>query len=226
MESTEGVGSSFRVELPFAGHPILGSAFLVGHLVGSSVVRLETGAGTVGVALEGAEGEFSFGRMAQPVPTWRPYDRVPELLAALGVTGSMTPIDAYDNGVHHVFVHLSTREQVAALRPDLGALGALPAVGVNCFAGSGREWKTRMFGPALGVAEDPATGSAAGPLAVHLARHGHIAFGDEIEIEQGLEVQRPSRLVAQAFGSGDTIERVVVGGTAVVVARGFMKRLS
>ena len=51
---------------------------------------------------------------------------------------------------------------------------------VSCFAGSGTSWKTRMFAPGDGVAEDPATGSAAGPLAVHLARHGKIGFGEEV----------------------------------------------
>ncbi len=68
--------------------------------------------------------------------------------------------------------------------------------------------------------EDPATGSAAGPLALHLARHGRIAFGDEIEISQGAEIGRPSTLYAQADGTADAVERVEVGGSAVVVARG------
>jgi trans-2,3-dihydro-3-hydroxyanthranilate isomerase len=77
-----------------------------------------------------------------------------------------------------------------------------------------------MFAPGGGVAEDPATGSAAGPLAVHLARHGRIGFGDEIEITQGVEIGRPSTLFARAEGSEDRIERVEVGGSAVVVARG------
>jgi trans-2,3-dihydro-3-hydroxyanthranilate isomerase len=77
-----------------------------------------------------------------------------------------------------------------------------------------------MFGPADGVPEDPATGSAAGPLAIHLARHGRTAFGDEIEISQGAEIGRPSKLYARAEGSPDRIERVEVGGSAVIVARG------
>ena len=77
-----------------------------------------------------------------------------------------------------------------------------------------------MFAPADGVAEDPATGSAAGPLAVHLARHGRIAFGDEIEISQGTEVGRPSTLYARAEGTPDRIEKVECGGSAVIVARG------
>ena len=77
-----------------------------------------------------------------------------------------------------------------------------------------------MFAPAGGVAEDPATGSAAGPLALHLARHGRIAFGDEIEITQGVEIERPSKLYARVDGSSERVERVEVGGSAVVVARG------
>ena len=80
-----------------------------------------------------------------------------------------------------------------------------------------------MFAPSSGVAEDPATGSAAGPLAIHLARHGRIAFGDEIEISQGVELDRPSKLYARVEGSAEQIELVEVGGSAVVVARGEFK---
>ena len=77
-----------------------------------------------------------------------------------------------------------------------------------------------MFAPALGVPEDPATGSAAGPLAVHLLRHGRIEPGEEIEIHQGIEIGRPSVLYARVYGSAQEIERVVVGGSAVEVAHG------
>jgi trans-2,3-dihydro-3-hydroxyanthranilate isomerase len=77
-----------------------------------------------------------------------------------------------------------------------------------------------MFAPGLGVPEDPATGSAAGPLAVHLARHGWTDFGADIEIRQGAEISRPSVLYARAEGSAERIDRVLVGGSAVIVARG------
>jgi trans-2,3-dihydro-3-hydroxyanthranilate isomerase len=77
-----------------------------------------------------------------------------------------------------------------------------------------------MFAPGFGVPEDPATGSAAGPLAVHLARHGRTAWGEEIEISQGVEIGRPSTLHARADGSDAGVERVEVGGSAVIVARG------
>ncbi len=100
------------------------------------------------------------------------------------------------------------------------ALKRFDVVGISCFAGAGSNWKTRMFAPAQGVNEDPATGSAAGPIACHLARHGLIAFGDEIELTQGVEIGRPSKLFATAEGSAESIERVEVGGSAVIVARG------
>jgi trans-2,3-dihydro-3-hydroxyanthranilate isomerase len=77
-----------------------------------------------------------------------------------------------------------------------------------------------MFAPALGVAEDPATGSAAGPLAVHLARHGRIAFGEEILIRQGAEIGRASLLHARAEGSAERVDSVEVGGTALIVGAG------
>ena len=208
-------------ELPFAGHPVLGSAFLAGELLGTSAVRLETGAGVVPVELERKGEQIVSGRMEQPIPDWAPYEHPERLLAALGVPGSGLPVEAYPNGPRHVFVALDSEAAVAALRPDLGALAGLgDDIGVNCFAGGGPRWKTRMFAPGLGVPEDPATGSAAGPLAIHLARHGRTAFGQEIEIRQGAEIGRPSVLYARVDGSPQRIERVLVGGSAVIVARG------
>jgi trans-2,3-dihydro-3-hydroxyanthranilate isomerase len=102
----------------------------------------------------------------------------------------------------------------------MGALQRLGEFGVGCFAGEGERFKSRNFAPGLGVPEDPATGSAAGPLALHLARHGRIAFGQRIEIRQGEEIGRPSVLYACVEGSTERVQRVLVGGYAVVVARG------
>jgi trans-2,3-dihydro-3-hydroxyanthranilate isomerase len=141
-------------------------------------------------------------------------------LAALGIERSELPIRAYRQGPLHVYVALPSEAAVAALDPDLAALRSLTGVGINCFAGQGANFKTRMFAPGLGVSEDPATGSAAGPLAVHLARHGRIEYGQRIEIRQGAEIGRPSILHATVDGSDQRIERVVVGGSAVVVAQG------
>jgi trans-2,3-dihydro-3-hydroxyanthranilate isomerase len=207
-------------ELPFAGHPLLGTAFILGKRLGVNTVHLQTGAGIVPIALSRRDGKIAFGEMQQPLPSWAPFDRCDALLAALGLGRSGLPIEVYDNGPRHVFVELDGIASVIALRPDIGALGQLGALGISCFAVADDHVKTRMFGPGMGVAEDPATGSAAGPLAVHLARHGITAFGEQIEIRQGAEIGRPSILYATAEGSADRLERVRVGGAAVVVARG------
>jgi len=207
-------------ELPFAGHPTLGSAFVLGAPLQRVVVRLETAAGIVPVELEREGARIVFGWMDQPLPRWEPVANADEILAAVGATRSLLPVERYDLGPGHVFLELASPEEVAALRPDLRALAAATTDGVNCFARDGDRWKTRMFGPADGVPEDPATGSAAGPLAVHLARHGRTAFGERIEISQGVELGRPSTLYAVADGSAERLEHVRVGGSAVTVARG------
>jgi trans-2,3-dihydro-3-hydroxyanthranilate isomerase len=209
-----------EAELPFAGHPVLGCAIVVARALASEEVTLETEAGPVSIAVHSEDGQAAFGRMAQPIPTWAPYEQSAELLNALGVERSGLPVEVYCNGPRHVYVELESERAVAELDPDMRALAALGDAGVNCFAGSGTRWKTRMFAPALGIREDPATGSAAGPLAVHLSRHGRIAFGEEIEIRQGAEIARPSLLHARAEGSPAGVERVEVGGSAVIVARG------
>jgi trans-2,3-dihydro-3-hydroxyanthranilate isomerase len=206
-------------ELPFAGHPVLGSAFVLGGPLQLGEIRLETGSGVVPVVLEREGARIVFGTMSQPVPEWRPFERAEELQELLGVR-SQLPVEVYDLGPQHVYLALASEDEVAGLAPDFGALERLLDAGVNCFAGSGTSWKTRMFAPVHGVPEDPATGSAAGPLAIHLARHGWIEFGQQIEISQGAELGRPSKLYAAAWGTPEQIERVEVGGSAVIVARG------
>jgi trans-2,3-dihydro-3-hydroxyanthranilate isomerase len=219
-------------ELPFAGHPTLGTAFVLCGQRGLDAIELETGAGVIRVEFAGRNGLDSPqppdlppgpglpGRMRQPVPTWEQYERAAELLAALGVASSRLPVEAYRNGPRHVYVALDSEEAVSRLSPDITALGALPGIGVGCFAGLGPRWKFRYFAPALGVAEDPATGSAAGPLGVHLARHDEIAFGEQIEVRQGEEIGRPSVLLVRVEAAGGQVTAVHVGGSAVIVARG------
>lgn len=208
-------------ELPFAGHPTLGTAFVVAGPLQKIVLRIETAAGIVPVTLDREGARIVFGWMEQPLPTVEAIEDPSALLDALGVNGSALPVERYNNGVSHLLVTLETDAEVAALKPDLRALAEAAGVaGVSCFAASGTRVKTRVFAPELGVGEDPATGSAAGPLAVHLARHGRIAWGEEIEIAQGAEIGRPSTLHARAEGGPEGITRVAVGGSARVVARG------
>lgn len=176
-------------------------------------IRIETGMGVVPVLLERDGARISFGRMEQPYPAVAPLREADALLEALGVE-SQLPVEVYDNGHPHAYVCLASQDAVAALEPSFPALRRFH-FGINCFAGAGERWKTRMFAPFDGVPEDPATGSAAGPLALHLVRHGLLEPGREIVLAQGAEIGRPSTLYARADA-----DRVEVGGSAVVVARG------
>lgn len=207
-----------RAEMPFAGHPVLGTAVVVAMALAVDRVTLGTRMGLVPVRLT-RDGAGISGWMRQPLPSWGPFGAEPELLGALGVKSSLLPVEAYCNGPTHVFVRLADQAAVEALRPDLAALADL-GIAASCFAGRGHRYKTRMFFPSAGIPEDPATGSAAGPLAVHLARHGEISYGEQIEVHQGAEIGRPSVLYATAAGDRDRLESVEVGGRAVIVAEG------
>jgi trans-2,3-dihydro-3-hydroxyanthranilate isomerase len=212
-----------RTELQFAGHPILGAAWVLAGPLQRGVLELETGSGTVPVELERDDsGAISFGRMVQPTPIVEAYADPEALFHALGVSGSRLPVETYDNGTRHTLVVLDSADAVRAVEPDYRALEILD-VAVSCIAASGAGWKTRMFAPALGVPEDPATGSAAGPLACHVCRHGLAEWGEMLEISQGDELGRPSTLFAAAEGTDGAIERVVCGGRAVLVARGEIR---
>lgn len=213
-------------EIPFAGHPVLGTAVALAIARDLDSVDLATPQGLVPLQITDRTASSAFGRMSQPIPTVAAYDDIVPLFAALRITGSQLPVEVYDNGLPHLYVALPDLESLAAISPDFTALatlartGGMAILGVNCFAGSGRTWTTRMFAPADGVPEDAATGSAAGPLACHLARHGLIAFSDEIEISQGTAIGRPSTLYATAYATDGDITRVEVAGGAVVVASG------
>ncbi|MGI9255021.1 MAG: PhzF family phenazine biosynthesis protein [Thermomicrobiales bacterium] len=215
-----------NAELRFAGHPIIGAAVVLGAERGGDEIKLETGAGTVPVTLSRKNGRVIAGRMRQPVPTSSPWRNPESLLLALGTTKSTLPVTIYDNGMVHVYIGFESRDAVRALHPDPYDLATIarergmPTIGIVCFAGTGTEWKSRMFSPAAGVAEDAATGSAAGPLACHLFQHGLIESGVDIEIRQGREIGRPSVLHTTVFGYPDRIERVEVSGGAQIVGRG------
>jgi trans-2,3-dihydro-3-hydroxyanthranilate isomerase len=212
-----------KQELPFAGHPTLGSAFVLGEPLQAEVVRLETGAGLVPVVLEREGPRVTFGWMTQPLPKVGTFTATDKLFDALGVKGSLLPVETYDLGPSHLYVMLESKDQVAALNPDFQALAAVSSQGVSTFAGADGRYKTRVFAPSHGINEDAATGSAAGPLAVHLLRHGKTKSGDTITISQGAEILRPSTLYARANGTASEIESVEVGGCAMIIGRGELK---
>lgn len=210
-------------ELPFAGHPIIGAAAVIGRTITVDVLTLETGKGLIPLALGREGAEVRSARMLQPTPTAEPFARSDELLAALGVEKVALPVTLYDNGPQHVMVALDDVEKVRTLRPDLGRLGAVHDGSTSVFARSGSGFETRVFVPEMGVPEDPATGSAAGPMAVHCVRHGWAKSGDELVISQGEAIQRPSRLLATVTGPGEAPEKVEVEGDVVLVGRGELK---
>lgn len=208
------------MELGFAGHPVLGAAFVLRDASPSDEIRLETASGVVTVRSIPDSRGSTFMWMTQPVPHVRPFEREAELLAALGVSRAGLPVEVYDLGVRHVLVALESADAVAALRPDVGTIARLGDFGVCCFASLRHRVDARVFAPALGIIEDPATGTAAGLVALHLVRHGRLAWGERIAIHQGESVGRPSTLSACAHGSDTGVERIEVGGRAVIVARG------
>ena len=209
------------LELPFAGHPVLGTAVAVGvdrGLGDGAVITLECGVGPVPVELD-ATGRG--GWMRQPLPTVAPWADVDGVLAALGIdSGALAaPVEVYDNGPTHLVVAVSEAAVVSAAVPDMGRLAAAAGTtGTSLCAVTGRDTVvTRMFVPGAGIPEDPATGSAAGPVGVHLLRHGLVEQGQRLTVSQGAAINRPSTLLVRVEGLPDAIAAVGVGGQAVIV---------
>jgi trans-2,3-dihydro-3-hydroxyanthranilate isomerase len=204
------------VELPFAGHPTLGTAFVLGGPMESVELRLELPVGVVKVKLEREGARLSFGWLTLPPALPIELDNGSRILEALDVRSADAQLFAYQSGPEHVFVELPNEEAVSALTPNLSALARATTAGVFAFSFDGKRCRARCFVPGKGVAEDPATGSAVGPLCAHLSSRERLAAGDILRVDQGVEMGRPSTLYARVLEDG-TVE---VGGAARVVARG------
>jgi trans-2,3-dihydro-3-hydroxyanthranilate isomerase len=203
-------------ELPFAGHPTLGTAAV---LCEAGRVVLELGVGPVPVEVErtpyGARCELS-------APPARKLDAPPaeSLAAALGLTARdldpSLPAEVWSCGNAFAFVPLRSRELVARARCPREELPGL--VGVMPFAlPAALEAHARVFCPGAGVPEDPATGSANAPFAAYLHAHGRLAEGAKLVTRQGVEMLRPSRLEARMLAG-----RPHVAGGVVFVAEGVI----
>ncbi len=211
-----------HTELPFAGHPVLGTARVLTRRRGSDAVTLQTGRGPVPVTFD-ATGR---GTMTQPVPVASPWPcPEEELWRALGLRphdrhpAGIAP-QVYDNGPRHVIVVAASPSAVDGLQPDLGALAALsPGAGVGVVAALAEPttFLVRYFFPGGGISEDPATGSLAGPLAVHLVAQGLAIAGTALTVRQGEQMGRPSVLYPTAHSDG----RVTVAGDVVFVGEAF-----
>jgi trans-2,3-dihydro-3-hydroxyanthranilate isomerase len=211
------------MELPFAGHPTLGTAFvLVSEGRVASPVTQEVAAGEFRVEVDPA-GRSA--RMRQRPPQFGPPLEDPsDVAVAAGLRREELHTElrpaVVSTGLPHLIVPAADIRAVARARPDEAALGEVlrraGADGFYLFAlvAEGRA-KARMFAPDVGVSEDPATGSAAGPLGAYLAREGRLASG-RLTISQGEEVGRPSTLLVDVAPDGDTWQVWVSGGVQLV----------
>jgi len=134
-------------EMQFAGHPVLGTAWVLAQPLQRGVVELETGSGLVPVEIDRDEsGSLVFGRMQQPLPTVEPFADEARLLSVLDLERSELPVELYDNGATHIVVTLSSERAVAALAPTPSEIASFGVTGVNCRCRASRRlqrWRRR-----------------------------------------------------------------------------------
>ena len=216
-------------EVPFAGHPTLGTAVVIRNeiLTGSEPsITLNLKAGKILVTF----GEFPW--MRQLPPTFgNEYDPT-RMAAALSLEASdldeRYPVQEVSMGLPAIIVPLKSLAALKRCRVDRRLYREVAGAAKNLYvfcpephaANSGGELSARMFADGRGVSEDPATGSAAGCLAAYLLRHRYLGDGPvDTKVEQGYEIQRPSFLYLRAGSDSDGIN-VFVGGKVRMVARG------
>jgi trans-2,3-dihydro-3-hydroxyanthranilate isomerase len=222
-------------EVPFAGHPTLGTAFVIQQaIIGQAVeeVILHLKVGPIPVAFSYRQGAPETLMMTQNQPVFGPVVEFQAMAESLGL-GEMDldenfPVQQVSTGLPFVIVPLKTREALRRIRVhterSLELLENLDAKAVLAFCPQTRQEQNdlsvRVFAHYYGVPEDPATGSANGCLAGYLVKHRY--FGDnwiDIRVEQGGEIGRPSLLLLKAQEDGEEIE-VRVGGRVILVAQG------
>lgn len=224
-------------ELPFAGHPVVGTAFVLARERGTRALRLELAIGTLAVQTDPGDGLLGGAEMEQPLPTFAPPpDADPAVLAdLLGLApaelASETPPEIGSAGNPFLYVRLRSLDAVRRARGRAEALGRYfaghhhPAVYLFSTetASPNAAAHARMFSLVLGgdVREDPATGSAAGPAGAYLLRHG-LARPGRLLLEQGYEMLRPSQIEVGLSAEGGALTRVTVGGGVVLVAEGTL----
>ena len=223
-------------ELPMAGHPVVGSTFALARVGRIAEGRADwvfgLNIGPIPVSLEWSVARLDFAWMTQGTPEFGPpIDDLGKVAAALGlaeedIRATGLPVQQVSCGVPFVFVPLATRAAVDRAVPDTRLLDFEAYVFTTDRAGAADSATTysRMFAPMFGVAEDPATGGASGPLGSYLVRHSLVEPGHARSILnlQGVKLGRPSWIHISIESSGGAISRVRVGGTSVFVAEGMM----
>lgn len=229
-------------ELPMAGHPTVGTAFLLSRLglidpsEGAATVRFEEGVGVIRVSVEFTGGEPSKITMEQPLPKFSdsPLDR--EAIASLLSTDQSgldpdLPAEVVSCGVPFLYVPIKDLAAVRSIRLRLDiweeVLKDSEAPQVFAFTREverpGSTVHSRMFAPAMGIAEDPATGAASGPLGCYLVKHGLARSGQPIISEQGMEMGRPSFIRIEVYRDAEEFSAVRVGGECVYMGEGLLK---
>jgi trans-2,3-dihydro-3-hydroxyanthranilate isomerase len=234
-------------ELPMAGHPTIGTTFALaaaGRLhAGADKAVLGLGIGPTAVHLEWGPEGLCFAWMTQPLPTLGPTvtDTV-AVAAALGVqpsdlAGGHLPVQVASSGVPFLYVPLNSRAAVDAACLERTALCALlRAVNLEelpVFVFSlepGDDDATvysRMFAPAIGIPEDPATGGASGPLGAYLLQHNAASANTATPLVnlQGVRMGRPGRIYIALSSSGGVLQEVRIGGKALVIGHGTLQPL-
>ena len=234
-------------EIPFAGHPVIGTFFVLGKIgrlrLTEPVTRVlhECTLGVFPVELHVSKGEIERVVMAQPKPqflgTIEPVTDLFQVANALGlnksvITDTKFPVEVVSTGLPVMIVPVRTLTAVRSISPDIAAVndlcGRYGANGIMVFTTVTVEAlstvHTRMFAPPIGIVEDPATGSASGALGAYLVQHGVVEVRPVTEIiaEQGYELDRPSRIFIQVESDDDAIQTVKVGGQAVMIVEGTL----
>ncbi|MGH7257780.1 MAG: PhzF family phenazine biosynthesis protein [Nitrospiraceae bacterium] len=234
-------------EIPFAGHPVIGTFFVLGMMtrleLREPVTRVlqECNLGLFPVELHARKGTIQRVVMSQPKPQFLDVvdnrDDLFSIAKALGVskqqiTDTKRPVQVVSTGLPVMIVPMRTLTAVRSIIPDVSAVATLcqqyGANGMMVYSTMTVEQQstvhTRMFAPLIGIIEDPATGSASGALGAYLVQNGVVEVGPMTEIiaEQGYEIERPSRILIQVESEDDAIQEVKVGGQAVMVVEGTL----
>lgn len=216
-------------ELPFAGHPTLGTAFALRGKSGAQQITLELNVGKVPVRFEEKAGEPAFGEMTQIDPVFGAQHEREAVARATGLNiedfDPSLPIETVSTGVPFTVTPLRSLATIQNLRLDLRGAGAyLEKTGGKFFYFVTRETTVRDAGLHARMifynGGDPATGSAAGCTAAWMVAHGVAEPDRRVLIEQGIEMQRPSRIFVRASRRDNRIVNVRVGGNAIEVIRG------
>jgi trans-2,3-dihydro-3-hydroxyanthranilate isomerase len=234
-----------QVELPFAGHPVVGTSYvlttegLIPRREASSEIRLELGIGVLPVEIDCPAGGVRQVTMTQPAPRFLaslPSADVEQLASGLGldpqdILSTALPAQVVSSGLPQLMVPVRSLAAIQAIALELGALHTIcQRYGTHSIyvftretIAPGAHVHSRLFAPLAGVFEDPATGSASGGLGAYLVHHRVVGGGEPVvrlENEQGYELGRPSRIFVEVARTGSTISHVRVGGSVVKVLDG------